>query len=90
LAEFGTSWRNWWKGLQPEWRDGGKDWPLERYLARANDEGWSHVARGGKNGFHIVIVTLLWWIKAAEEPADIRAWWSALEDVEWCLCQVVE
>ncbi|TDL14370.1 hypothetical protein BD410DRAFT_690423, partial [Rickenella mellea] len=93
-AEYGNSWRKWWKGLQPKWRDAGVDWPLRDGIAGTEGawtgEKWPGVAKGGKNGFHIVIVTLVWWNSVATEPADRRAFAVALVDVEWCLCQVVE
>ncbi|TDL13188.1 hypothetical protein BD410DRAFT_700676, partial [Rickenella mellea] len=63
LDEFSTSWRKWWTALQPAWRKNsqGPDWPLLLYNQGPDDESWPGVAKGGKNGFHIVIVTLLWW-----------------------------
>ncbi|TDL19765.1 hypothetical protein BD410DRAFT_694689, partial [Rickenella mellea] len=62
VTEYADYWQKWWTALQPAWRsDRGEDWPLSRDLKEAIGERWPGVAKGGKNGFHMIIVTLLWW-----------------------------
>lgn len=75
--------------MQPDWRkmDG---WPMAR--ESRDDEQWKELAKGGKNGFSLAIVALIWW--GAKTPVDegegsLNEFCSALEDVTWVLGEIV-
>ncbi|KAI0043216.1 hypothetical protein FA95DRAFT_1463018, partial [Auriscalpium vulgare] len=55
---FGKGWRAWWIALQPEWR--GTTWPLRRSGGAAS-EAWTETAKGGRNGFEILLISVIWW-----------------------------
>lgn len=57
-----------------------------------HDEQWKDLAKGGKNGFSLVIVGLIWW--AAKTTVDegeggLDEYACALEDVTWVLGEIV-
>jgi hypothetical protein len=89
VTEYGQSWWMWWKTLQPKWRDIG-----EGKLSREVPEGeeWSQICRGGANGFFMIVLTLGWWIMAADQNTEQRTDENlclAMEDVEWVLDRMV-
>lgn len=56
------------------------------------DEQWNELAKGGKNGFSLVIVALIWWgVKTTvdEGEGSLAEFDSALEDVRWVLGEIV-
>ncbi|KAI0039253.1 hypothetical protein FA95DRAFT_1479393, partial [Auriscalpium vulgare] len=63
MQKFARQWRCWWQAMQPAWRvsGGNQTWPLPR--EEHNDEQWTALRRGGKNGFVLVMLCLLWWTK---------------------------
>jgi hypothetical protein len=90
VPEYGQSWWMWWKTLQPEWRGMGEG-KLSRQVLEG--EKWSQTCRGGANGFLMIVLTLAWWIVAAEQnseqctaDADLHL---AMEDVKWVLDRMV-
>ncbi|KAH7917656.1 hypothetical protein BV22DRAFT_990801, partial [Leucogyrophana mollusca] len=56
------AWHTWWRTMQPTWRktDTNPDSPL-RQLDNQEFGGWSDICRGGKNGFFMVILSLVLW-----------------------------
>ncbi|KAI0043518.1 hypothetical protein FA95DRAFT_1462146, partial [Auriscalpium vulgare] len=81
VRKYGKEWRDWWIALQPEWR--GTTWPLRRSGGTAS-EAWGETAKGGRNGFEILLVSSTWWYRlAADDRAARREWESVIEDVRW-------
>ncbi|KAI0038272.1 hypothetical protein FA95DRAFT_1457067, partial [Auriscalpium vulgare] len=62
-SAFGRTWRQWWIKMNPAWRVGKQDWPLCRDVVA--EETWPELRKGGRNGFVIVLLTLVWWTAAA-------------------------
>ncbi|KAI0039149.1 hypothetical protein FA95DRAFT_1456158, partial [Auriscalpium vulgare] len=58
-AKFGRAWREWWTKMNPAWRVGARDWPLGRVVVA--EETWPELRKGGRNGFVLVLLTLVWW-----------------------------
>lgn len=87
VLDYGEHWRSWWSRLQPEWRlkvRGGKPWPLKRGPI-PEDEGWEGLLRFGENGFHILLLSLVWWFSSIPSPKERRQWILAVDDVSWVL-----
>ncbi|KAI0044426.1 hypothetical protein FA95DRAFT_1468255, partial [Auriscalpium vulgare] len=65
VKTFAIRWRAWWTSMQPTWRlpDERDGWPLLR--AEHPDESWSGIRKAGKNGFVVILITLMWWTSAA-------------------------
>ena len=85
--------REWWKTLQPEWRKATDTWPMAREIPSGVDEDWATLARGGKNGFGMVLVGLVWWYSFAQDEETSTATdelESAIEDVKWVMAQIVD
>ncbi|KAI9068771.1 hypothetical protein FKP32DRAFT_1529614, partial [Trametes sanguinea] len=60
-SQFATAWKQWWVSLQPASRVAdGSVWPLPLTEPADTDE-WRVVARGGCNGFFLLLLTLAWW-----------------------------
>ena len=88
-SQFAVAWKQWWMYLQPPCRmlaDGS--WPPPQNVPEDPSE-WDRVARGGNNGFFLVILTLAWWLYAvAQEGSDMEDLEHAVKDVSWVLQQV--
>lgn len=55
-------------------------------------EEWSQICKGGANGFFMIVLTLGWWIIAADQNTEQRNDANlhlAMEDVEWVLDRMV-
>ena len=85
-TKYATQWHAWWTGLQPAWR--GIAWPLTRMSVP--NKMWDKVRKGGKNGFLMILLSLGWWISAAENDIDKREVASAIEDVEWVMGELTK
>ena len=83
---FGECWRAWWKSMQPVTR-GGEGWPLERTVEVS--EEWSKLLKGGLNGFMLVPLTIVWWMKAPQVVSKREECLQALADVAWVLEEMV-
>lgn len=83
---FGECWRAWWKSMQPGTR-GGEGWPLERTVEVS--EEWSKLLKGGLNGFMLVPLTIVWWMKAPQVVSKREECLQALADVAWVLEEMV-
>ncbi|KAI0042912.1 hypothetical protein FA95DRAFT_1455891, partial [Auriscalpium vulgare] len=60
VPKYGTQWRSWWVSMQPQWRRTGADpWPLVR--EQHPEEEWLGIRKGGKNGFALLLLTIIWW-----------------------------
>lgn len=89
-AAFPENWRVWWKALQPGWRTENDMWPMSR--TAPVDEDWSSLAKGGKNGFAMILFGLVWWACVADECKDAAMkdeLESAVEDVKWVMEEIV-
>ncbi|EIW58928.1 uncharacterized protein TRAVEDRAFT_123156, partial [Trametes versicolor FP-101664 SS1] len=89
-SQFSVAWRKWWISLQPSSRTKGDVtlWPLPQNEPVDATE-WGSVARGGCNGFFLVVLTLAWWMWAAlNENTSTSTIVEALEDVSW-VCEVI-
>ena len=60
LPDFGIEVTNWWKRIQPEWRQTEQDPP------RTPDR-WSYILSGGSKGAFLLILCLAWWRRAYEQ-----------------------
>ena len=79
--KYTTQWHTWWITLQLAWR--GAVWPLKRTPGQT--EGWDDIAKGGKNGFLIILLSLSWWVLKAEGDVEKREGESVIEETlgEW-------
>ncbi|TDL14067.1 hypothetical protein BD410DRAFT_702233, partial [Rickenella mellea] len=59
VEAYGNAWRSWWGNLQPLWRE-TTSWPFSRPF-ECTEREWALTRRAGKNGFLIVILSLVWW-----------------------------
>lgn len=64
----------------------GVAWPLVREDRR--DERWGSLAKGGTNGFILILCLIAWWWKEGKGTvaAEVE---SFMEDVEWALDQML-
>lgn len=86
LRPYATTWKLWWKVLQPAWR-GADEWPFRRNVA-AEGKDWGVLLRGGNNGLYLIIVSLGWWLLAAskaseERPGEWEEVVNVIADVDW-------
>ncbi|KAI0045100.1 hypothetical protein FA95DRAFT_1450123, partial [Auriscalpium vulgare] len=58
-ATFARTWRGWWTAMQPAWRTAELSWPMSRAIVPG--ETWPELRKGGKKGFVIVLMTIVWW-----------------------------
>ena len=72
--KFGQRWRNWWHSLQPKSRVSDK-----RSSAQPmSNMDWSQLRKPSKNGFLLIMVSLMWWGKGSDQDTD---WMHAVADV---------
>ena len=63
LEIFHHRWWQWWRSLQPESRVGDKD----SLTPVSPDMDWSGLQKPGKNGFLLIMVSLMWWGKSSDQ-----------------------
>jgi hypothetical protein len=87
LDKYKTTWQNWWRGLQPEWRllDDGT------FLQEAQDMGeqWVNLRQGGPNGFFLIVLALGWWVKGTDGKGDLGLH-KLLDDITWVMGRMTD
>ncbi|KAH9855410.1 hypothetical protein C2E23DRAFT_701563, partial [Lenzites betulinus] len=73
-----SSWWLWWSTMQPEWRE--RD-ARGRPIAGGSGD-WEVLNNPGKNGFLIILLTLVWWRDCAS-ASTLGDWSAAVNDVSW-------
>lgn len=87
-TQFAVTWKKWWASLQPSVRTADGAWPLPR-VEPVDPTDWNVVAKGGGNGFFLVVLTLAWWLWAVmHENMSMIDVLEAVEDVSWVLNMV--
>ncbi|KAF9024543.1 hypothetical protein BDZ89DRAFT_918775, partial [Hymenopellis radicata] len=87
VNDFITKWRAWWLAHQPAARIEGNHLIRLEKLSEWNGLDAKH----GRNGFLMVMGTLLWWgeavfVQPRSKPTEEQAEWElAVEDVTWVL-----
>ncbi|OJT12471.1 hypothetical protein TRAPUB_10979 [Trametes pubescens] len=78
-----SAWWRWWSAMQPEWRVRDSH---GRPVAGGHGD-WEVLKKPGKNGFLIVLLTLVWWRECASVStmADCSA---AISDVSWVISAI--
>ena len=71
---FGRRWWAWWNLLQPKSRIGDEDSPQ----LPTSEMDWSGLRKPGKNGFLLIIISLVWWGKGSNQDEQ---WIKAVTDV---------
>lgn len=85
---FGSSWRNWWNGIQPKWRQVSPDESLLVPLSEAKgSDNLNALKKGGASGLVTVLIALKWWAPLDHNDKD---WEAAVEDVTSCLQQMTD
>jgi hypothetical protein len=69
--DFQQRWWDWWLSLQPKSR-------VCASTAPSSKMNWSGLQKHGKNGFFLIMVSLMWWGKASNQSTE---WVCAVEDV---------
>lgn len=87
-SEFGVAWHVWWKLMQPEWRRRDQDLLLNRDVP--SGETWEILARGGSNGFFLVVICLSWWFQGFQSTEPTDEFWSSVNDVTWVLNEMTK
>ncbi|KAJ7691079.1 hypothetical protein B0H16DRAFT_1246289, partial [Mycena metata] len=77
VTAFVTSWRTWWKSINPTWRV-----DAEGELRQAEEGEWTTLEAPGANGFLNVLIGLRWW---KEKAGDDPEWANSVADVTWVL-----
>ena len=83
--EFASSWRKWYITMQDSER--GDKWPLAKDDDRTYN--WTELTKGGRNGFFMLLLTLVWWQKALRTPAEHKEFDVVLDEVDWALTRIV-
>jgi hypothetical protein len=80
IETFSQQWWEWWSSLQPEQRiRNGQD----SLTAARRDMDWSDLHKPGKNGFLLIMVSLVWWGNTSNMD---ESWLKAVLDVTSVLC----
>lgn len=74
--------------MQPEWRRKDQDSLLNRDVPLG--ETWDILARGGSNGFFLVIMCLSWWFQGFQSTDNTDVFWSSVNDVTWVLGEMTK
>lgn len=82
ISEYALQWKKWWKILQPTWRN-TDSWPFDRSDVHA----WGVLASGGKDGWFVILMSLVWWAFAITSDQDRAIFISVCTDVRWVLQQ---
>jgi len=84
---YGKQWVEWWKKVQPDWRD-VEDWPDQPFDVGEKD--WGSLPNGGKDGLFVAMVSLGWWILAQDPASSLSKFLiDAIEDVTWVVNQLI-
>jgi len=74
-SAYGVCFTEWWGGMQPAWRlFQSADGPLNLVRDPPKDKSWTGLRKGGTAGIYVVVMGLLWWIKAQQNKGDVNAW----------------
>lgn len=99
FASIEREFLTWWISLQPKARHAmgvdlnSSDNTLASVLikaAKVEDDGWSRLSVGGKNGLFLVFLMLVWLKRLAKTHKEHAIVDIALEDVCWALDKVLE
>ncbi|KAJ7586894.1 hypothetical protein C8J56DRAFT_787208 [Mycena floridula] len=85
LSSFKKSWCEWWKLLQPDWREAAN---VDGFLDESHRQGkgeWGSLDKVGQNGLYSVVVCLGWW-GALDRSED---WQQAVLDVAWVMSSIL-
>ncbi len=86
-VSFAEAWWKWWTELQPAWRDRSDDG--RPVVGATVGDNWQTLARPGKNGMLITLLTLLWWKEVATQATE-ASWADAVKDVAWVMEQLAK
>ncbi|KAH7917593.1 hypothetical protein BV22DRAFT_1026074 [Leucogyrophana mollusca] len=91
LAVFPRGFWDWWKSLQPEWRNIHIPTQSNTRKSREDHGDWTALDKRGQNGFLSVMACLKWWGTAdkCKGCTDAR-WLIAVEDVQWVMERVIQ
>ena len=89
---FSETLKAWWHEMQPDERgEQGQDRPA----ATIPSASWTPLAKSGRNGFFLVVLSLFWWRHAIDKKLDGDArtvsyqhWEKVLDDVLWVLLSI--
>lgn len=72
LSDYSKDWFTWWNSVQPDWRrmEAGQTSGQSFSLDVPDNETWTELAHGGRNGLSLFILTVAWW-KHACIKADV-------------------
>ena len=76
IEKFRQRWWVWWHSLQPESRVCDKD--SLTLIPATPDSDWSSLSKPGKNGFLLIMVSLMWWGKGSNQDG---LWMHAVREV---------
>jgi hypothetical protein len=94
---FAKRFWNWWKSLQPSWREVSEVLGPLTSTHQTMTGDWTVLDKPGLNGFFMVLTVLSWWGQAilqeedcgeqtnAEWVAAKAEWVAACEDVQWVM-----
>ncbi|KAJ8516237.1 hypothetical protein ONZ45_g6440 [Pleurotus djamor] len=94
IDSFASTWWDWWKGMQPKWRNLAnvsgplnhrhRSFPLTISEAR---DAWTELDKPGQNGFLSVVATLGWLGHAIEHKNSLLVLWNreVVEGRDWAL-----
>ncbi|KAJ7576766.1 hypothetical protein C8J56DRAFT_799604 [Mycena floridula] len=85
LSSFKKSWCEWWKLLQPDWREAAN---VDGFLDESHRQGkgeWGSLDKVSQNGLYSVVVCLSWW-GALDQSED---WQQAVLDVAWVMSSIL-
>ncbi|KAI0671899.1 hypothetical protein C8Q78DRAFT_991412 [Trametes maxima] len=89
VTQYGVNWRLWWAALQPSDRSKGIDDNLSCLPRKVlNNDAWAVLKRGGPNGLFIALISLGWWIGAADNGYDLTMAYKMVDDFVWVLSQI--
>ena len=73
--------------MQLSWHKNNMDacFPLFRNVP--NGETWQSLRKGGTVETYVVVVSLLWWVKAQSIECDVNAW-SVVNNLVWVIQQM--
>ena len=79
-SAFGSSWRTWWNGIQPKWRQVSTEGALPGPLSAATiSDSLDALKKGGVSGLVTVLIGLKWWMPL--HGVVDKEWGAAVEDV---------
>ncbi|KAI0666067.1 hypothetical protein C8Q78DRAFT_983821 [Trametes maxima] len=89
VTRYGANWRLWWAALQPPGRSKGVETTLSCLPRKLLDnDAWTLLRRGGTNGLFIALISLGWWIQAADNGYDLTTAYELVDDFVWVISQV--